>query len=109
MKKRKLRKIRLICFVFLLVFTIALVHHINTEKVVYTSVCKYVVEKEDTLWDIAHSYNFSNQDVRQLIYDIQQMNKIDCDIYPGQLILIPVNNEAMVKNTQSDNLVASSN
>lgn len=110
MKKRMFRKIRLICFAFLLVLTIAFIHnHITTDKVVYTSFCKYVVEPKDTLWDIAHEYNFNNQDVRKVIYDIRKTNDIGCDIYVGQVIIIPVDKLAMDTKIRADDMIASSN
>ena len=110
MKKRKIRKIRLICFIVLLVFTITFVHkHITTPKVSYTSYLEYTVSPNDTLWDIAGEHNFNHQDVRQVVYDIQKFNQINAKIYPGQVIMIPIDNVAMKIQNSSEYLVASQN
>lgn len=46
------------------------------------------VEEGDTLWTIASSYS-SGSDIRELIYQISQENKINnATIYPGEIIKI---------------------
>ena len=46
----------------------------------------------DTLWDLALEYGSGDVDVRELIYNICQINNIKAaDLRAGQIILIPVN------------------
>ncbi|MFZ7120458.1 MAG: LysM peptidoglycan-binding domain-containing protein [Eubacteriaceae bacterium] len=53
---------------------------------------KYVVKKGDTIWKIALINIDTNKDVRELVYDIYDVNNIagSENIYPGQLLLLPV-------------------
>ncbi|GAU79011.1 LysM peptidoglycan-binding domain-containing protein [Fusibacter sp. 3D3] len=45
----------------------------------------------DTLWDIASQYNYYDDDIRQVLYDIQKTNQMtSSNIYPGQVLVIPV-------------------
>lgn len=48
------------------------------------------VEKGDTLWGIASSFNTKNEDMRKIISQIKKINKIDDPVlHPGQKIIIP--------------------
>ncbi len=49
---------------------------------------EYVVEKGDTLWNIASENKKVGQDVREYIYELQELNNIDCDLQIGQVIKI---------------------
>ncbi len=49
---------------------------------------EYSVQAGDTLWSIATEYKNRNQDIREYIYNLQELNNIDCIIYPGQIIKI---------------------
>lgn len=53
---------------------------------------KYIVKKGDTIWEIALINMNTNKDVRELVYDIYNVNNIGGseNIYPGQLLLLPV-------------------
>lgn len=64
-------------------------YFITEAKEVTREIC-YVVEPNDTLWDIAKAHNFENEDVRKIIYEIKEYNGIETEIFPGQSILIPV-------------------
>lgn len=49
------------------------------------------VESGDTLWNIANEYKPANKDVRQVVYDICQINDISADqLTSGEKILVPV-------------------
>ena len=48
----------------------------------------YVVNDGDTLWTIATEYKKDKQDVREYVYQLRELNNIDCIIYPGQTIKI---------------------
>ncbi len=47
----------------------------------------------DTLWDIAASHNYYEEDIRAVVYRIKQYNDLsDGTIYTGQVILVPTSN-----------------
>lgn len=60
----------------------------TNERKYYTS---YVVEKGDTLWDIASEYKTSEYTSNQeYIEEVITSNQLDStEIYPGQLIILP--------------------
>ncbi len=46
------------------------------------------VKSGDSLWEIASIYN--NKDIREYIYDIKELNRLESDIiYTGQILLLP--------------------
>lgn len=50
---------------------------------------EYVVSAGETLWSIACENKKDNQDVREYVYQLRQLNDIDnCIIVPGQTIQI---------------------
>lgn len=55
-------------------------------EVVHTE--EYVVSDGDTLWTIASEYKKEGQDIREYVYQLRELNNIDCIIYPGQTIKI---------------------
>lgn len=48
----------------------------------------YTVSAGETLWDIAEENKQDGQDVREYVYQLRELNNIDCIIYPGQTIKI---------------------
>lgn len=46
------------------------------------------VRRGDTLWNIAKA-NRGKTEIRKYIYNLQQLNDIGSDIYPGQELLLP--------------------
>ncbi len=49
------------------------------------------IESGDTLWDIASEYAPHNMDLRQVVYEICDLNEISADqLEAGQKIIIPV-------------------
>ncbi len=51
----------------------------------------YSVKSGDTLWNIAKLYNNNNGDIRRVVYDIMIENDMATpDLYPGQVLNIPV-------------------
>lgn len=51
-----------------------------------------VVEKGDTIWNIAAKHTTQQEDIRNVIAVIKQANNLDhsVQIYPGQTLRIPV-------------------
>lgn len=48
----------------------------------------YIVQPGDTIWDIAEQYCPSDMDIREWIYEVREINRIDCLIRPGQELQI---------------------
>lgn len=98
MKKYRIKnRIRFITFltVMMLVTSFAVSGLFNLIEVHSTEEAKYVevdVVEGDTLWDLAKEYGSDKLDIREIIYDICQVNNIKAsDLRAGQTILIPVN------------------
>ena len=51
-----------------------------------------VVHSGDTLWTIATRWTEDNEDVREVLYRIQQTNKLQGNgfLQPGQRIIVPI-------------------
>ena len=97
MKRYKIKnRFRFITFVtvMMLIISFAVSGMFNNIKAQSTKEQEYVevlVEAGDTLWQIAKTYGNDNCDVRELIYNICQINNIKAsDLKAGQTILIPV-------------------
>lgn len=57
-------------------------------KIIYKD---YVVAKGDTIWKIADINTGNDRDVREVVYQIVEINNIkDQTIYPGQTIQVPI-------------------
>lgn len=50
---------------------------------------QYVVRPGDTLWGIAKAHS-NGQDIRHLVWEIQEVNGITPLIHPGQTLWVPV-------------------
>lgn len=51
----------------------------------------YLVQEGDRLWTIAKRTGFDNQDPRDIVDRIQELNDMKAvDIYPGDILIIPV-------------------
>lgn len=53
---------------------------------------QYVVSSGDTLWSIGKECVGEEVDVREWISEVKKLNNIDSNIYPGQVIVVYVNN-----------------
>jgi LysM repeat protein len=50
----------------------------------------YTVKPGDTIWKIAKNYSDINKDIRDIIYEIKDLNNLKSSvIYPNQIIIIP--------------------
>ncbi len=56
----------------------------------YSGEVIYTVEKGDTLWDIAKHYKPEGLNMSKYIHELRKLNDIGADIYPGQVITVPV-------------------
>ena len=86
-------KKRFIRSLIVLIFLVISLLHTSTAKT-ESQVINYQIRKGQTLWSIAREYTPSNKDIRQTIYEIEQINDQDLSvIYPGQTIKIKVESE----------------
>lgn len=52
---------------------------------------KVTVSRGDTIWSIANEFKTAGVDIRELVFYIKQINQLTtAQIYPGQVILIPL-------------------
>lgn len=52
------------------------------------------VKPGDTVWQIAANYATPKDDVREIMFEIRRINKLDSNasVYPGQNLKVPVKN-----------------
>lgn len=56
-----------------------------------TQYAQVKVSSGDTLWDIAAAYSDDNDDIRQFVYEISELNDISADqLRAEQTILVPI-------------------
>ncbi len=92
--KRLMKNIIIVSFVLLicvLILSVAVCIRNIFDTREHTKIVSVVVNKGDTLWNIAKKYGNDNDDIRKTIYQIKAFNDIDSDIDVGQVIYIPVN------------------
>ncbi|MTI70257.1 MAG: LysM peptidoglycan-binding domain-containing protein [Firmicutes bacterium] len=79
------------CLILLLLTTTSII--LNTNKVFSTTYQEYktiVVDKGDTLWEIASNNNPKEEDVRKVIYELKVVNNLkSAYIRPGDILKIP--------------------
>ncbi|MTI67773.1 MAG: LysM peptidoglycan-binding domain-containing protein [Firmicutes bacterium] len=79
------------CLILLLLTTTNII--LNTNKVFSTTYQEYktiVVNKGDTLWEIASNNNPKEEDVRKVVYELKVVNKLKSSyIRPGDILKIP--------------------
>ena len=65
----------------------------RAEAAVADSYAQVVIQENDNLWDLASMYNPDRTDIRDIVYEIYDINGIDANnIQPGQVIFVPVYN-----------------
>lgn len=70
-----------------MIILIALLNKCVAYKSIKTE--NYMVSAGDTLWSIACEYKNPEQDVREYLYNLRELNNLnDCIIYPGQVLKI---------------------
>ncbi len=77
----------ILILIFSIIFIIAVILRINEKQIDYVQE-KYVVQKGDTLWNIASEYASEHQDLKDYIYQLKQVNNIASSLEEGQSIII---------------------
>ncbi len=102
-KYRIVSPVRFITFVTIVMILLATltIHIIGLDDVSGGSKTYYKqieVTYGDTIWNIAERNMPDDMDTRQAVYEISTLNDIDDGIiYPGQLLLVPIENELEYK------------
>ena len=77
--------------VMITVFAGYTVINARAEAAVAETYAQVVIQENDTLWDIAGMYNPDRSDIREIVYEIYDINGIDANnLQPGQVIFVPV-------------------
>ena len=89
-------KTRFLLFIIMMIIllTVSILFLIDKKEVhssyYYNEHKQLQVLEGDTLWEIAREHLSPGEDIREVIYDIKKLNKLDTGlIYPGDIIKIP--------------------
>ncbi len=87
-------KYRFIAFVTICVLLMSMVigalFPVRASESTEISYTEVKIHSGDTLWSLARQYGDQSKDVREVVYDICQLNNVTAgSIYPGQTIRIP--------------------
>lgn len=84
-RKRFIRSIAILIFLLVGLFNFSIAKSNTTEA----EIINYTIDPGETLWSIAKKYTPNNKDIRQTIYEIEELNNLDnATIYAGQTIQI---------------------
>ncbi|TCO79212.1 LysM peptidoglycan-binding domain-containing protein [Marinisporobacter balticus] len=96
MRKNHLRIVnrkRFVCTLVVIFLSIYLIANVfNTAEGADDIKCVQIhIKYGDTIWALAKEFSPKNKDIRKTIYRISIINDLDTlDIYPGQVIKIPL-------------------
>ena len=65
-------------------------YKMNCEERRVYEIHRVTVHEGDTVWTIADDYNDQSIDVRYAINTLREINGLDGDIHPGEVIYVPV-------------------
>ena len=88
--------VRFFVFIFLSVMITvfagySLLNAAQAEAAAEQTYAQVVIQENDTLWNIASSYNPERADIREIVHEIYDINNIDANnIHPGDVIFVPV-------------------
>lgn len=84
----------ILILIFIITITIICIGQIMNKPKYNTATTDYIVSKDDTLWSIAEQYKMPNQDIRDYIDKIKELNNMEtATIYEGQAITIIIYEE----------------
>ena len=83
----KTKTIVFLTFCIILAIVLSWIAAANSKPIIHM---EYTVSDGDTLWEIAENFTDESEDVRNMIYEIRRINKLEkAEIYPGDIIVIP--------------------
>ncbi|MEN6413101.1 MAG: LysM domain-containing protein [Veillonellales bacterium] len=86
-----MRKITLVLSLVLVVLTVTplAISRAFVDTTTYETV---YVNPGDTVWQIAAKYTTPKDDIREVVFEIRRINKLDnnAKVYPGQTLRVPV-------------------
>lgn len=82
------KKLVIACLVCALLLSVVIVNHVQAQSTQADKLETVTVRQGDTLWKIAQDHRGSTE-IRKYIYNIQKLNNIKSNIYPGQELLLP--------------------
>ncbi|KRQ87020.1 Cell division suppressor protein YneA [Caloramator mitchellensis] len=87
-----MKKGKLLIFVLVIILVVFPVFKkVKSEKIKNQEYIYVTVKSGDTVWKIAKKHNINKKDIRKLVYEIREINKLDTlIIHPGQLIKVPI-------------------
>lgn len=80
-EKKKRAIFFLIIFIVLIIATLSITTRTSGNDYCYDT---YIVQPGDTIWDIATKNCPKNMDIREWIFKVREINRVDCLIHPGQ-------------------------
>jgi len=82
------KKLVIACLVCAFLLSVVIVNHVQAQSTQADKLETVTVRQGDTLWKIAQDHRGSTE-IRKYIYNIQKLNNIKSNIYPGQELLLP--------------------
>lgn len=89
--KNPIRLILAFLFVMLTTAGFMLLFHSSANGDVIPEYATIVIAKGDTLWGIAKQFSKENEDIRNKVTEIKELNDIDSNIRVGQELKIRIN------------------
>lgn len=87
---RRIQKTTIIALLLLVILTMGFTLH-PQERAEFTQTITRMIQKGDTLWDIAQEYNPEGHDIRNYVAMISRVNDLhNQPLMPGETILIPI-------------------
>ena len=79
-EKKKWAIFFLIIFIVMILAMLSITTRTSGNDIVYAT---YIVKPGDTIWDIATKNCPKNMDIREWIYKVREINRVDFLIHPG--------------------------
>jgi len=73
-----------------ILLTLAVLWFSRPNVYAFETTTTHIVQRNDTLWNIAEQHSDHRHDTRQVVFLIQQLNDTSATIFPNQALQIPV-------------------
>lgn len=99
----KFRSMCLLVVVFIIIYlggNLNLGFGVNVEQEVKEiKIIEIQIKQGDTMWNLARKYTPDNKDVRETLHEIRIINNLESfNIYPGQIIKMPIEEYISISN-----------